>query len=62
MACVKENKMVKYLFKVFDKNSELKTQMIVPVDHMLETLEALNKIGLVKGYIVFDQEESEEEK
>lgn len=54
--------MVKYLFKVFDKNSDLKSQIIVPAENMLETLEALNKIGLVKGYIIFDQEEESEEK
>ena len=54
--------MVKYLFKVFDKNSELKSQVIVPADHMIDTLEQLNKLGIVKGYIIFDQEESEEEK
>lgn len=52
--------MVKYLFKVFDKNSELKSQVIVPADHMIETLEALNKLGVVKGYIIFDTEESED--
>ena len=57
MADKKRN--VKYLFKVFDKNSDLRSQVIVPAEEMLETLTALNKIGLVKGYIIFDQESEE---
>lgn len=51
----------KYLFKVFDKG-DLKSQIIVPAEEMLETLKALNKIGIVKGYIIFDQEDEGEEK
>lgn len=53
--------MTKYLFKVFDKG-EMTTQVITDISHMTETLEVLNKLGVVKGYIIFDQEESEEEK
>lgn len=57
---INKKRTVKYLFKVFDENSEMKSQVIVPAEEMLNTLKALNELGVVKGYIIFDQEESEE--
>lgn len=52
----------KYLFKVFDDRSECTAQVIVPVEEMVETIKQLNKLGKVKGYIIFDQKEESEEK
>lgn len=50
--------MLKYVFNVFDKYSGEKIdQVIVPAEAMLETLEALNKLGMVKGYILDDSKE-----
>ena len=50
--------MAKYIFKVFDKDTgHLMDQVIVPVEHMLGTLEALNELGIVKGFILDDKEE-----
>lgn len=54
---------VKYVFNVYDHISGDKIdQVIVPIDHMLDTLKTLNEIGYVKGYIVnFDDYEEGEE-
>lgn len=49
--------MVKYCFNVYDKvTNEKITKVITSVDNMLETLETLNKLGIVKGYILDDKE------
>ena len=54
--------MAKYLFKVFDTLDNRQTaQVITTVDNMLETIEILSKLGLVKGFIL-DDEEKEFEK
>ena len=49
--------MIKYCFNVYDKVSGEKiTQVITNVDNMIETLKILNKLGIVKGYILDDKE------
>lgn len=51
--------MIKYCFNVYDKKTNEKiTQVITNIDNMLETLETLNKLGIVKGYIL-DEKENE---
>lgn len=48
---------IKYCFKVYSRNDdELITQVITDCSHMLDTLETLNKLGIVKGYILDDNE------
>lgn len=50
--------MVKYIFNVFDRNDHDKkvASVVTDVDHMLETLQTLSELGLVKGYIINDDE------
>ena len=49
--------MVKYIFKVYDrKSNEQLAQVVTSCDHMIETLETLNKLGMVKGFILDDKE------
>lgn len=49
--------MVKYIFKVYDrKTNDQITQVVTSCDYMLETLEVLNKLGMVKGFILDDKE------
>lgn len=52
--------MIKYCFNVYDHVSGDKiTQVITNVDNMLETLETLSKLGMVKGYILDDNKDCE---
>lgn len=49
--------MIKYCFNVYDKESGEKiTQVVTDVKHMLDTLEILSNLGMVKGYILDDKE------
>ena len=53
--------MIKYCFNVYDRTTGEKiTQVISNVDMMLETLETLNKLGMVKGYILDDNDDKGE--
>ena len=49
--------MLKYCFKVFsfDDGKQI-AQVVTNVDMMLETLCELNKLGIVKGFILDDKE------
>ena len=50
--------MVKYIFRVFDRDTgDQISQLVTDCDHMLETLEVLNKLGMVKGFILDDEKE-----
>lgn len=50
--------MVKYIFKVFHRETgEQLSQLVTDCEHMLETLEVLNKLGMVKGFILDDDKE-----
>ena len=49
--------MVKYIFKVYDRETgDQISQLVTDCDHMLDTLEILNKLGMVKGFILDDKE------
>lgn len=54
--------MIKYCFNVYDKSTGEKiTQVVTNVDMMLETLQQLNELGIVKGFILDDKEDIESE-
>ena len=49
--------MVKYIFKVYDRETgDQISQLVTDCDHMLDTLEILNMLGMVKGFILDDKE------
>lgn len=49
--------MVKYCFNVYDRETGDKlSQVITSCDHMIDTLQVLNELGVVKGYILDDKE------
>ena len=44
--------MIKYCLKVFDKNNELCTQLIVPMEELMNYIEYLKQYGTVKGFVI----------
>lgn len=53
--------MIKYCFNVYDRvTGEKITQVVSNVDMMIDTLKALNKLGMVKGYILDDNKDKGE--
>lgn len=53
--------MIKYCFKVFDKETDEQViQLVSNADDMLDTINKLSKLGIVKGFILDDKEESED--
>lgn len=53
--------MLKYCFKVYRKeDGEQIAQVVTNVDMMLETLAELNKLGIVKGFILDDKENEDD--
>lgn len=55
---LKGEKMAKYVFKVFsyeDKNKQI-AQVVTRTDEMIETIKFLNTLGIVKGFILDDDD------
>lgn len=53
--------MVKFIFSVYDKyTGEKIAQVITNNDSMLETIKTLNELGLVKGSILDDKENNDD--
>ena len=49
--------MVKFIFKVYDKyTGEQIAQVVTSNDSMIDTIKTLNELGMVKGYILDDKE------
>ena len=45
--------MIRYCFKVYDFDSkDIVTSVICDCEHMIDTIKELNKLGIVKGYIL----------
>lgn len=54
--------MVKYVFNVYDRETGEKISSVVTnCDYMIDTMKTLNELGMVKGYILDDSKENEDD-